>query len=384
VPPSVQSVRPDGFVVAYETDVAADGALEVEGQVLRTRGVRHEARVTGLAAGRHAWSLRVDGRRLAEGAATTEPLEDRPFTFVVYGDTRDSSGVEAESVRQMLGEAPDLALHTGDLVPRGDEDAAWRQFFTIEAPLLGAVPVYPTIGNHELIGDEEGARFRRYFVLPGAGGGRADDRFYSFRYAAARFVVLDANAVSPAQTAWLERTLADATTDAAVRHVFVLLHQPPLSVGGHCGAGADQAAWVGLFERYGVRAVFAGHDHAYERLERHGVRYFISGGGGAGVYAERPDCPGFDRAARRVYFARHHYLRVRVAGDHVELTAVPVGGAPGERPLDEVRWDRHATLYADGPALVDDRAAGGLRRTWFVAGALAVAYVVGRRLRAHR
>jgi hypothetical protein len=161
--------------------------------------------------------------------------------------------------------------------------------------------------------------------------------------------------------------------------VFVLVHQPPFSVGGHCGAALAEADWVGLFERHRVSAVFAGHDHAYERMERGGVRYFVSGGGGAPVYPERPDCATYDRAARRVYAGRHHYLRVRVIDDAVEVTAVPVGGPPGEPPLDVVRFDRRPMLASTAPPLVAE--ISPVRPALLALGILALVTLSGRVVR---
>src|SRR5581483_6785284 len=109
-------------------------------------------------------------------------------------------------------------------------------------------------------------------------------------------------------------------------------------------------------ERHQVRAVFAGHDHCYERLERLGVRYFITGGAGAPLYDERQSCPGYDHAARRIYAAEHHWVRVRVRGEEVEVAALRLDGSA----IETVRYSAH-DLVARGPAppLVDDRLIGG-------------------------
>ena len=58
-----------------------------------------------------------------------------------------------------------------------------------------------------------------------------------------------------------------------------------------------------LFIDCGVDAVFHGHEHLYHHQERDGGHYFISGGGGADLYAE-PANGGF-----------HHYLHVSVTED---------------------------------------------------------------------
>jgi hypothetical protein len=350
--PYVQDVQKDGFTVAYETDAPAEGVVVAGGARVVTHGTRHEAEVRGLAAGtRYPYQVRVGGALEASGEVATFSTGGT-LRFDVFGDTRDDSIGHALAAK-LVSDAPDLLIGTGDLVHRGSDEAAWSAFFSSEEPILRSVPLYPAAGNHELYGDEEGAHYRRYFVLPEDG---RDRRYYSFVAGPARFIALDGNAITPSlddpQTRWLERTLKKSA-QAGERHVFVFLHQPPFSTGGHCGAAPAEAAWVALFERYRVRAVFAGHDHAYERLERNGIHYFVSGGGGAPLYPERPSCPAYDRAAQRRYLPVHHYLRVRVSGDEVEVAAIPIeGGAP----LEVTRFSAGEKLDAGlAPPLVDDR-----------------------------
>jgi hypothetical protein len=339
VGPYVQDVRQNGFTVAWDTDQPAEGALMVEGAQVKTRGTRHEAVVIGIEPGRrYRYRVLVDGRERDGAEVATAPRSGASFRFVVYGDTRDGGETEAQLAQAMAAEAPDLAIHTGDLVLEGGDAAVWPRFFRNEAPLVRAVPVYAAIGNHELIGDPEGAAAARWLIPPAPGRTR---RYYAFDWGAARFLVLDGNGHVHEQTAWLDAELARAARDR-VKHVFAVVHQGPLSMGDHCGAG-EEAEWVERFERGGVRAVFSGHDHAYERLERNGVRYFVSGGGGAPIYHERPDCASADRDARRVYVADHHYLRVEVRGDEVVVTAVRV---PSLQPIEVVRFSGAERLVA--------------------------------------
>jgi hypothetical protein len=143
---------------------------------------------------------------------------------------------------------------------------------------------------------------------------------------------------------------------------------------------------VSLFEQYRVRAVFGGHDHAYERLERRGVRYFVSGGGGAPVYGERP-CATYDRAARRTYRPVHHLLRVRVSGGDVEVAALgPDGGAPFE----VTRFSAGEPLFAmDAPALapVERPARAEAPPTtppWVLAGGAVIFVILGVLVRRRR
>jgi 3',5'-cyclic AMP phosphodiesterase CpdA len=376
VGPYVQDVRADGFTVAFET--AADAAAEVRaGDVtVATRGTRHEAVLRGLigvTGGRVRYRVVVDGRD-AGGGEVALAGDARTLDFVVYGDTRNGTADEPALVRLAMAQHPDLVLHTGDVAPTGEDLPGWLGFFSGEAALLRDVPVYPTLGNHELFHDGQAATWRRFFVLPDEG---RQLRYYEFRFGPALFLVLDGNAPSPAQTAWLRARLA-AAAEAHVPHVFAMVHQPPLSVGGHCGAALAQAEWVALFEQYRVRAVFAGHDHAYERMERRGVRYFVSGGGGAPVYSESDTCAPFDRAARRTYRAVHHLLGVHIDGARVEVAALPVDGGP---PLEVTRFAADEPLFAmSAPPL----APATETPSWTLAGGAIVFLLLGLLIRRRR
>jgi hypothetical protein len=79
--------------------------------------------------------------------------------------------------------------------------------------------------------------------------------------------------------------------------------------------------------------VFAGHEHAYQHLERGGLRYFVTGGGGAPLYTRSTSCNFEDDMALRLFRAEHHYLRVQVDGDAATLMAVASSGEVLERVL---------------------------------------------------
>jgi hypothetical protein len=358
VAPYVQDLRDTGFTVMLETAQPSTVEVQAGAQRATSQGTHHELLLSGLPARSSVrYQVSVDGKA-AGGGEVTLPDAARPLTFVVFGDTRDG-GVAVPRLAELAHQIhPLLILHTGDVAISGDDVQAWLEVFRQEAPLLADVPVYPALGNHEIWKDPTAQTFARFFVLPDSGRSR---HYYSFRMGPARFVVLDGNSPDATKTKWLAATLAAAAAEA-VPHVFVLVHQAPFSLGDHCGAAVAESDWVELFEQYRVRAVFAGHDHAYERMERKGVRYFVSGGGGAPLYSEH-DCTPLDRAARRVYRSEHHLLRVLVTGPTVEVTALPVDGeAP---PLDVVRFSAGEPQFAmEAAALRAPAGWGGWPRPW--------------------
>lgn len=288
--------------------VARAGKLRVEsaaasGPVLRLAlgGLRPDTRYT--------FAVEADGATVGSGAFGTAPEREGSFTFLVYGDNRSDDGAHAAVVAAMRREHADFALHTGDVTEDGDDLRGWERFFGISRELLRTLPLYPAYGNHD------GAGFERFYGLP---------RRYAFAYGAARFVVLDGGDGGAGQAAWLRAELGRARDDRA-RHVFVLMHQPLYSPGPH-GDGPALIARLGpeLARRdVPLRAVFAGHDHLYARLVQDQVTHFVTGGGGAPVYPWRH---GRSRARLELAESVHHYLRVRVRGDHVTVTAIRVDG----------------------------------------------------------
>jgi hypothetical protein len=305
------------------------------------------------------------------------PDAARPLTFVVYGDTRNAGAVGPALTKLAVEQSPDLILYTGDFAPWGSNEEGWASFFADEHALLADVPLYPTLGNHELFRDAGATHFRRFFALPDRG---RDKLYYHFRFGAAEFVVLDGNAPTAEQTSWLGATL-EAARKAGVAHIFALVHQPPLSLGDHCGSAIAEADWLALFERYGVRVVFAGHDHAYERMERRGVRYFVSGGGGAPLYDEK-GCAPFDRAAKRAYLPVHHLVRVRVDGPSVDITALAV---PDGAPIDHVHSGPGEPAFAmDAPPLGRGHELRAGIPVWSLAGAAVMFFLLGFLIRQRR
>src|SRR5581483_9855473 len=202
------------------------------GTVSETAGTHHESRIVGLApATRYAYEVQLDGHAAAAGETRTLPSHGA-FTFVVYGDTRQGGAVEQSIAQRIRAESPDLVVHTGDLVRKGDDEGAWRDFFANERELLSSVAVWPVFGNHEKWGDPSAEYTRRFLPM------LRDNRWYSRTFDGMRFIFLDGNVPDDAaQTAWLAQELESAKS---ARQVFVFVHQPPFSLGDHCGSATSE------------------------------------------------------------------------------------------------------------------------------------------------
>ncbi len=327
--PYLQNVTTDAISIMWETDGNTTGRAVVRSpgeadHVVDAPAARlHLARVTGLSAGRRYEYVVQSGSEEARGEFGTAPERSEPFSFVAFGDTRSNAAMHLDLVERVRLEVPDFILGTGDMVNEGGNGQDWQIFFDVERELLRDNVMFPSLGNHdrEPRGFRTAVGFRRFFDVPAEG----PDSHYAFTYGNSRILVLDSNAYSFAltdQTAWLEDQLKKARSDDRIEHVFVSMHHPPFSLAIHGGQPELREMWCPLFEKYAVDAVFSGHDHDYERSELNGVRYFVSGGGGAPLYPRDPR-PAKQDVEASIYFERtYNYLRVQVVGDFVEVSAV--------------------------------------------------------------
>jgi len=90
--------------------------------------------------------------------------------------------------------------------------------------------------------------------------------------------MLDSTDCDAAQIGWVEQQLKGSTA----RWKLAVLHHPLYSSGKKHGSDLNlRRKLEPLFVRYGVNAVFSGHDHIYERtVPQQGIHYFVTGAGG--------------------------------------------------------------------------------------------------------
>ncbi len=199
---------------------------------------------------------------------------------------RESNRDERDRVLQEIArERPDFVAVLGDLVFRGSAAAEWEELDRVCAPLREArLPVLPVLGNHEYWISRRGA-LRRFFArFP-----HLEKRhWYSVPYGSLGLVFLDSNLRwLPAskwreQLAWYERELSRLDEDPTIRGVMVFLHHPPYT---NSTVTSDerhvQRNFVPPFVRAGkTLAMVSGHVHSYERFERGGKTFVVTGGGG--------------------------------------------------------------------------------------------------------
>jgi hypothetical protein len=256
-------------------------------------------------------------REVSQSVERVKSIEP-PLQFAILGDSRDGEKVFTQLIQKILKRDPHFIIHLGDMISRPDEKE-WKRFFEISKAI--DIPFFPVIGNHEVADTTRGEEiYRKQFDLPGG------KTYYAFREAGALFVILDSEKgrgqILEEQRMWLDETLSSSEE----KFKLVFLHRPLfLPVGSiKLGRSMDKHPLARddlhqLFVKTGVKAVFQGDDHRYDRMVKDQILYIITGGGGAPIYALK-DAGG--------YF---HYVWVSVQKGRVEGEAVDLDGQIKDR-----------------------------------------------------
>ncbi len=238
------------------------------------------------------------------------------FTFVVIGDSQPwtPDGKIPDVFRDLIKRIdtlnPAFVVHTGDRIYGTGSSVAtvrrqYEEFKEAVKPLRAKL--YQAIGNHEI----QGSIANQEFFKKEIGG-----LYYSFDHGNSHFTVLNSQIVGEEgritgkQLEWLKDDLHQAR---AAKHRFVFVHMPLFPVDGHLGRALDSRpkerdALHKLFVAGRVDTVFCGHEHLYDEQTRNGVRYIITGGGGARTW------PSFQGKGDF-----YHFIIVNVKGDKVEM-----------------------------------------------------------------
>ncbi len=331
--PYVQELGQNAVTVRVEVEppqpvtVELAGAADAGTRRIDSREARafHSMRITGLDPGRkYVYTVRA-GTTPQVGTFTTAPAntDKASFSFLLYGDNRTDPAAHQSVVRAMAQSPSDFLVHTGDFVEDGREGGHWQAFFDIESPMLRDRCVFACVGNHELL-EEAGDTFLRYFG-PTFAQGEAPKLFGSFRWGNTRFFLLNGQNTfdSGTEIEWLRRELASADNEAGLGFRIAVVHFGYRSAGPHgdnprlLSAGVDK-----LLKEKKVDLVLSGHDHLYERGEEKGMRYVVSGGGGAPLYRVKQRLP-----STRKLEATYHYVAFEVADSVVRLVAKRADGS---------------------------------------------------------
>ncbi len=288
-------------------------------------GTIHSAEATGLQPGK-VYKYRVGSADFgwsAESTFMTAPTTPTNFTFTVSGDSRTNYAEWGTVAQSMDAEGAQFSLFAADAVTSGGSQSDWDSFFYALEPLSKRAAFMPSIGNHELLNDASATKYLSQYVLPSQPGG---ERYYSFRWGNAIFIILDTTgsySQGSAQYNFLDNTLSIASADHSILWKFVVIHNPPYCSGSSHGSDINvRNAFGPLFDKYHVDVAFSGHDHLYERSypvnytrnsvvdESNGTYYYVTAGAGAPLNS----VPGSNWWTAKTG-SYYHYVRVDISKD---------------------------------------------------------------------
>ncbi|MBW1809096.1 MAG: metallophosphoesterase [Deltaproteobacteria bacterium] len=291
-----------------------------------TPGTHHIITLTNLEPNKQ-YRFQIGGEEGANSGGTFRAgaVGDFPYRFTVSGDTRTQAFFHRVVIDRVLAARPDLHMNTGDLVSSGEESDDWDVFFLTEVDLLRHIPFLPVIGNHD---KDENTFYDEIWCLPGV---RDNPLYFSLKYANSLFLVLDYGEIGDGTTQqdiWVAGQLQDAKIDPEIRHIFPAYHVPPVSSGPH-GNDDNEHMLGNLHQKFveaGVKVVFNGHDHDYERSFYDGIYYVVAGAGGAPQGGNMATPAPNPQEYSQVFAFEFSFAQIDVDGDLLTLSAYNMDG----------------------------------------------------------
>lgn len=286
--PYLQLNTPNSIIIRWRTDSPTDSKVWYGNSHLNLTSIsylsggrtEHEVKLTGLTPNTtYFYAIGNGGGQLAGADLNhffkTSPPHgtSQPVSMWVLGDAGKIS-VEQRAVRDGFytyngGPSADLILLLGDNAYEDGTDeefqGAWFENM-YEASLINS-PVWPSIGNHDVISANsamESGPYYDIFNMPrnGEAGGvpSGTEAWYSFDYANIHFIVLntedvDHTASSP-MLAWLKQDIAATERE----WIIAYFHKQP-----YYTVGEFRRNFVPVLEEGGVDLVMYGHRHIYRR-----------------------------------------------------------------------------------------------------------------------
>ncbi|MBN1649577.1 MAG: metallophosphoesterase family protein [Spirochaetales bacterium] len=231
------------------------------------------------------------------------PATDGHLQFTVFGDMQpktDISNMGNDIISAALARLDtDFFVQLGDITELGGVLKCWHNALSRISRFADDTPIAPAIGNHDYYLDPSGHNFRNFFPRNYPDKNAA---CYSLNIGKVHMLFLDnfdksvKKGMTDSQMKWADKDLADSSCYSD--WIFIFMHHTMLTTGTSSTNEKLRKWLVPLADKYGVDAVFFGHDHHYEHWyytyghdglvynqndtpASHPVHYFCSGGGGA-------------------------------------------------------------------------------------------------------
>ena len=298
--------EPGSLSISWKGDPEGPEALQLDGvtgekqrftavreRILKSDYYRWHVRLTGLAQGRE-YRYKIGG---FEGSFRV-PQESDVTRFLYLGDVQFQESMEeyeewGQMVRCAYREHPDLdfAVIGGDLVNSPGELPQWEAF--LEAcDVFAKLPLATVAGNHE--GVHSNYTYQKLFALPDdAEEDQSGEEFYSLDFGNVRMLMMDSSFLteerrqSMGKDAWakeeqrVEAWIRSRTGSCEKPWLAAVIHHPVYGMHDEDTVSPQiRRLWAPLLETGGVRIVFSGHQHLYQRTRSiHGVVYLMGNSG---------------------------------------------------------------------------------------------------------
>ncbi len=238
--------------------------------------------------------LEQESRSVPSYAGFTD-IQAAKSRFLIVGDTQGTSHWEFWRERndrerkliidEITRREPAFVIHLGDLTTRGSSEKHWQEFDEMHKEFRDKkIAYFPTLGNHELYGNDEKALqnyFERFPYLD-------KKRWYSFTWKNVGFILVDSNFSTltkeqiEEQSQWYLDELEKFERNNRIAFVIVCCHEPPFT--NNRVIGPNEKVRVYFADPYlrfqKTRLFLSGHSHSYERFQIRDKFFIVSGGGG--------------------------------------------------------------------------------------------------------
>ena len=298
--------EPGSLSISWKGDAAGPEALQLDGvtgekqrftavreRILKSDYYRYHVELSGLTQGRE-YRYKIGG---FEGSFRV-PHESDVTRFLYLGDVQFQESMEeyeewGQMVRRAYQEHPDLdfAVIGGDLVNSPGELPQWEAF--LEAcDVFAKLPLATVAGNHE--GVHSNYPYQKLFALPDdAEEDQSGEEFYSLDFGNVRMLMMDSSFLteerrqSMGKDAWakeeqrVEAWIRSRTGSCEKPWLAAVIHHPVYGMHDEDTVSPQiRRLWAPLLETGGVRIVFSGHQHLYQRTRSiHGVVYLMGNSG---------------------------------------------------------------------------------------------------------
>jgi hypothetical protein len=227
------------------------------------------------------------------------------FRYIILGDSQGNYTTSAYIVNRVVEKLTELygadwhnevqlLCHMGDEVWWGIFLSPYQtEHFIPFSPLSGSLPVMECVGNHAFENDYY-YQYKTYEEI----GGTEGEKYYSFDIGSMRFIFLNPNISTGAESTWLGNKISEADANDNLDWIFTFSHMPAYSEMWPDGNSSwTQSTVVPMLETSDKAALLAhGHTHCYERgvAPTSELATLISGGSGGdleswGAYANQTD-----------------------------------------------------------------------------------------------